>query len=52
MAASESALDGSPPSATMPQASSPFLERLRRPGVIVGDGAMGTMLYSKGVPAN
>src|SRR4051794_2345923 len=34
------------------QAHSPFMERLRRPGVVVCDGAMGTMLYSKGVPAN
>ena len=31
---------------------SPFLERLEEPRVIVGDGAMGTMLYSRGVPAN
>lgn len=30
----------------------PFLERLGRPGIIVCDGAMGTMLYNKGVPAN
>src|SRR4051812_40374958 len=33
-------------------ARSPFLERLAQPHVIVGDGAMGTMLYSRGVPAN
>jgi methionine synthase / methylenetetrahydrofolate reductase(NADPH) len=33
-------------------AASPFLERLRRPGVIICDGAMGTMLYSRGVPAS
>src|SRR6476469_132983 len=31
---------------------SPFLVRLQEPRVIVGDGAMGTMLYSRGVPAN
>ncbi|HEX6607909.1 MAG TPA: bifunctional homocysteine S-methyltransferase/methylenetetrahydrofolate reductase [Chloroflexia bacterium] len=52
MAASESETNGSAPSTPAPQASNPFLERLRRPGVIVADGAMGTMLYSKGVPAN
>lgn len=33
-------------------ARSPFLERLAQPNVVVGDGAMGTMLYSRGVPAN
>ncbi len=32
--------------------SSPFLARLRDPKPIVCDGAMGTMLYSMGVPAN
>src|SRR5689334_4638172 len=31
---------------------SPFLARLAQPNVVVGDGAMGTMLYSRGVPAN
>ena len=31
-------------------AGSPFLARLRRPGVIIGDGAMGTMLYSAACP--
>ncbi|MGI8587247.1 MAG: bifunctional homocysteine S-methyltransferase/methylenetetrahydrofolate reductase [Chloroflexia bacterium] len=35
-----------------PRAASPFLERLAQPGVLICDGAMGTMLYSKGVPAN
>ncbi len=30
----------------------PFLARLREPGPIICDGAMGTMLYSLGVPAN
>jgi homocysteine S-methyltransferase len=37
-----------------PQAATghPFLARLREPGPIICDGAMGTMLYSLGVPAN
>ncbi len=30
----------------------PFLIRLQQPGPIICDGAMGTMLYSMGVPAN
>src|SRR4051812_2952692 len=30
----------------------PFLARLREPLPIIGDGAMGTMLYSMGAPAN
>ena len=30
----------------------PFLARLKEPTPIIGDGAMGTMLYSMGVPAN
>src|SRR5215204_5777483 len=30
---------------------SPFLDRLAQPQVLVSDGAMGTMLYSRGVPA-
>src|SRR5688572_18619995 len=30
----------------------PFLERLGQPGPVVCDGAMGTMLYAMGVPAN
>jgi homocysteine S-methyltransferase len=33
-------------------ARSPFVARLAQPDVIVGDGAMGTMLYSRGVPAS
>src|SRR5918912_3273543 len=32
-------------------ARSPFLERLAQGHVLVGDGAMGTMLYSRGVPS-
>ncbi len=35
-----------------PRPRSPFLERLARPGVLVCDGAMGTMLYSSGVAGN
>ncbi len=31
------------------QADSPFLQRLSR-GLLIGDGAMGTLLYSRGVP--
>ncbi|HMA33719.1 MAG TPA: bifunctional homocysteine S-methyltransferase/methylenetetrahydrofolate reductase, partial [Chloroflexia bacterium] len=44
-----------PPAPTGPEqpraARSPFLERLAQPGVIICDGAMGTMLYNKGIPA-
>ncbi len=32
--------------------NNPFLARLRQEGPIICDGAMGTMLYSLGVPAN
>jgi len=37
---------------TLPTPANPFLARLQQPGIIVGDGGMGTMLYSKGVPAS
>src|SRR5215212_5704733 len=40
------------PNPDPPAARSPFLARLAQPDVVVGDGAMGTMLYSRGVPAN
>ncbi|HUS17593.1 MAG TPA: bifunctional homocysteine S-methyltransferase/methylenetetrahydrofolate reductase [Chloroflexia bacterium] len=40
-----------PPNGTPPTAL-PFLARLAQAGTIVGDGAMGTMLYNRGVPAN
>ena len=42
------------PDSRGPQAPSdhPFIARLREPGPIICDGAMGTMLYSLGVPAN
>ena len=42
-------MSASPPPAL---AGHPFLERLALPGTIVCDGAMGTMLYSRGVPDN
>jgi homocysteine S-methyltransferase len=42
----------SDPTLTQPAPAHPFLARLQQPAPIIGDGAMGTMLYSKGVPAN
>lgn len=42
----------SAPQARNVDSSHPFLVRLRQPAPIVCDGAMGTMLYSHGVPAN
>ena len=35
-----------------PQSDHPLLARLRQNSPIICDGAMGTMLYSLGVPAN